>query len=47
MLVDPQAQPDAQGWGISLIISGEIQKSSAPDPDIDRRGDRSVGIGLR
>jgi hypothetical protein len=27
--VDPQAQPDAQGWGISVITSGEIQKSRA------------------
>ncbi|MGA7860349.1 MAG: hypothetical protein WCB19_00645, partial [Thermoplasmata archaeon] len=31
-LVDPEAQPDAQGWGISVIICGEIQKSSATTP---------------
>jgi hypothetical protein len=28
-LVDPRAQPGTQGWGISVIISGEIQKSRA------------------
>jgi len=50
--VDPQAQPDAQGWGVSVITSGEIQKSRTLPGNLlemmngsSPRCARSTGVG--